>query len=286
MVLQPFYTDVQAHYDLSNDFYALFLDDSMTYSCAYFDPPNLSLAEAQRAKIKLSLDKCALQPGMTLLDIGCGWGATARYAAENYGVKVIGLTLSKAQYEYAAARSDGNNALHFRLCGWEEFDEPVDRIVSIGAFEHFRLERYPAFFQRCWSLLPADGRMLLHSIVHGNEESRLPGLPELDEAFIAYMKFVSKQIFPGGQVPPRELVIESAQQGRFTVERVHPLSRNYQKTLECWAMNLQAHREAAESLTSPEIVARYERYLSESAEHFRTGRVDVAQFTLVKRPAP
>lgn len=282
MALRPFYEDVQAHYDLSNEFYELFLDASMTYSCAYFEPKGITLEQAQQAKLKLSLDKCQLSPGDVLLDIGCGWGAAARYAAKHYGVRVIGLTLSQKQFEYAKKITDNNFGVEFRLQGWEEFDEPVDRIVSIGAFEHFRIERYPAFFSHCYRLLPPGGRMLLHTIVHGDESSRLPGLPELDEDFIRYMKFISKHIFPGGQVPPRGLVIQQAELAGFRVERVHPLSRNYQTTLECWAERLEANRDAAKSLTDAEVVERYLRYMRESAEHFRTGRVDVAQFTLVK----
>jgi cyclopropane-fatty-acyl-phospholipid synthase len=148
--LTPNYRQVQAHYDLSDDFFALFLDPSMTYSCAYFEREEMTLAEAQLAKIDLSLGKCDLRPGMRLLDIGCGWGAVIRRAAERYGVHAIGLTLSKNQHERAskmlADAPPSAGRAEVRLQGWEEFDEPVDRIVSIGAFEHFRRERYPAFF--------------------------------------------------------------------------------------------------------------------------------------------
>ncbi|HKB00714.1 MAG TPA: class I SAM-dependent methyltransferase, partial [Gemmataceae bacterium] len=102
--LQPFYQQVQAHYDLSNDFFSLFLDPSMTYSCAYFDPPDLDLAGAQRAKIDLALGKCDLRPGQCLLDIGCGWGSTIRRAVEGYGLRAVGLTLSRQQYDLARER--------------------------------------------------------------------------------------------------------------------------------------------------------------------------------------
>ena len=122
---RPFYEDVQSHYDLSDDFFRLFLDSSRTYSCAYFREEGMSLAEAQLAKIDLSLDKCDLRPGQTLLDIGCGWGATARRAAERYGVRVIGLTLSRNQQQHAASLAAGRPELEFRLQGWEEFDQPV-----------------------------------------------------------------------------------------------------------------------------------------------------------------
>jgi cyclopropane-fatty-acyl-phospholipid synthase len=149
--LQPFYDDVQAHYDLSDEFFRLFLDPTQTYSCAYFEREDMTLEEAQLAKIDLSLSKCDLRPGMRLLDVGCGWGATLRRAVEKYDVNVVGLTLSRNQYEHVSAMLNGldtGRTTEVRLQGWEEFDEPVDRIVSIGAFEHFTAPRYDDFFAR------------------------------------------------------------------------------------------------------------------------------------------
>src|SRR5687768_10442994 len=165
--LQPNFPDVQAHYDLSDEFFALFLDPTRTYSCAYFERDDMTLEEAQLAKIDLSLGKLGLKPGMTLLDIGCGWGATMMRAIEKYDVNVIGLTLSenqKAFVEGEFTRSRSARTKRILLNGWEEFDEPVDRIVSIGAFEHFGFERYDAFFAMAHSVLPDDGVMLLHTI--------------------------------------------------------------------------------------------------------------------------
>ena len=147
--MRPHFEEVQAHYDLSDDFFALFQDPSRTYSCAYFEPENLSLEQAQIAKIDLNLDKLDLKPGMTLLDIGCGWGATAKRAIEKYDVNVIGLTLSKNQQAFTQQLLDSidtDRTHRVLLHGWEEFDEPVDRIVSIEAFEHFGFDRYPDFF--------------------------------------------------------------------------------------------------------------------------------------------
>src|SRR5271167_4020308 len=131
--LTPKFADVQAHYDLSDDFFRLFLDPSQTYSCAYFKRPGLTLGEAQLAKIDLSLGKLGLQPGMTLLDVGCGWGATMRRAIEKYGVNVVGLTLSKnqaAHVQKSLDQMDNPRSKRVLLMGWEQFDEPVDRIVS------------------------------------------------------------------------------------------------------------------------------------------------------------
>ena len=148
--LTPFYDDVQAHYDLSDEFFELFLDPTRTYSCAYFERDDMTLEEAQRAKVDLALGKCDLQAGMTLLDVGCGWGSTMLRALDQYDVNVIGLTLSQNQHDHVASlleqRGNTGRSAEVRLQGWEDFDQPVDRIVSIGAFEHFRRERYDAFF--------------------------------------------------------------------------------------------------------------------------------------------
>jgi cyclopropane-fatty-acyl-phospholipid synthase len=145
--LEPHFDDVQAHYDLSDDFFRLFLDPTQTYSCAYFERDDMTLQEAQIAKIDLALGKLGLQPGMTLLDVGCGWGATMMRAAEKFDVNVIGLTLSRNQashVEQLIANSKSPRSKRVLLQGWEQFEqigEPVDRIVSIGAFEHFGHER-------------------------------------------------------------------------------------------------------------------------------------------------
>src|SRR3954470_6509161 len=160
--LTPHFEDVQSHYDLSDYFYRLFLDSTQTYSCAYFERDDMTLEEAQLAKIDLSLGKLGLRPGMTLLDIGCGWGATMRRAVERYDVNVIGLTLSENQLEYAEkalAAMDSPRSARVLLAGWEQFDEPVDRIVSIGAFEHFGNDRWDPFFAMTHAVLPDDGVM-------------------------------------------------------------------------------------------------------------------------------
>src|SRR3954447_10033138 len=142
--LTPHFENVQAHYDLSDEFFRLFLDPTQTYSCAYFERDDMTLHEAQIAKIDLALGKLNLEPGMTLLDIGCGWGGTAKRAIEKYDVNVVGLTLSKHQAAHVQKmfdQMDTPRSGRVLLEGWEKFQEPVDRIVSIGAFEHFGRRR-------------------------------------------------------------------------------------------------------------------------------------------------
>ena len=277
--LRPFYEDVQAHYDVSDDFYRLFLDESMTYSCAYFQRDDMTLGEAQQAKVDLSLGKCDLKPGMRLLDVGCGWGSTAIRAADHYGVRVVGLTLSKSQHQHDSKLAAGRDDVEFRLQGWEEFDEPVDRIVSIGALEHFRIERFAEFFRRCRKILPDDGRMMIHSIVHGNSESLQPGETDWDQQLLDYTRFMQKYIFPGGQVPPREMVQLHAQTEGFRVEQIESLRPHYARTLDEWASRLEASCDRAIELTSKEVYERYMRYLTQSAHYFRSGHCDVLQFT-------
>lgn len=281
--LRPFYENVQAHYDLSDEFFRLFLDPNMVYSCAFFERPDLTLEQAQLAKIDLSLGKCDLRPGMRLLDVGNGWGALGIRAATRWGARVIGLTLSRHQQQAATARAGAagvGDRVEFRLQGWEEFVEPVDRIVSIGAFEHFRRERYPAFFRRCRSLLPHDGILMLHSIIAGNAETLAPGQAWRDRDFLDYVRFIHARIFPGGEIPSREAVLVCAKANGFDVLHLQSLRPHYARTLDLWVANLVAARDRAAALTSPRVYEDYVRYLTQSAHYFRTGHNDVIQFTM------
>jgi cyclopropane-fatty-acyl-phospholipid synthase len=284
--MQPFFKQVQSHYDLSDEFFELFLDATRTYSCAFFEDPEATLEQAQMAKIDLSLGKCELIPGMTLLDIGCGWGATASRAAEKYGANVIGLTLSENQYQYCsdrASQSVNPNALQFRLQGWEEFNEPVDRIVSIGAFEHFRNSRHEAFFQRCREILPAEGIMMLHSIVTTSlADMRDQGI-EYTQEDVRFARFIRDEIFPGGQLCAPDRIKSFAQRSGFEVYHEQSLRLHYARTLEIWAEALAGAKEQAIELTSQTVYDRYQKYLTGCAEQFRKGTIDVMQFCL--RPA-
>ncbi|MDT5153563.1 MAG: cyclopropane-fatty-acyl-phospholipid synthase [Mycobacterium sp.] len=284
--LTPHFEDVQAHYDLSDDFFRLFLDPTMTYSCAYFDRlRDIPLEEAQTRKMDLALAKLGLRSGMTLLEIGCGWGSTLRRAIETYDVNVIGLTLSKNQAAYVQKAFDSMDTGRSRrvlLQGWEQFDEPVDRIVSIGAFEHFGYDRYDDFFDMAYGVLPDDGVMLLHTItmltVQQMAERDLPWSEEL----AGFNEFIATEIFPGGQLPPIEMVEYHASKEGFNLARRQSLQLHYARTLDHWAAALEAHQSEAIKIQSEEVYQRYMKYLTGCAKAFRSGHIDVNQFTLSK----
>jgi cyclopropane-fatty-acyl-phospholipid synthase len=283
--LEPFYEESQSIYDVSDDFFALFLGPTMGYTCSYFERDDMTLDEAQIAKFDLALGKLDLQPGMTLLDVGCGWGGALRRTVERFDVNVIGITLSRNQSEYSRkllASIPSARTAEIRLQGWEEFDEPVDRIVSIGAFEAFKAERYPAFFAKAYDILPADGRMLLHTILaHTQKFFRDNGI-KVTINDLKFMRFIGAEIFPGGQLPAAEDIEELAAGSGFTLERTQLLRSHYARTLDIWASNLEANREHAIAITTQEVYDRYMHYLTGCADFFRRGITNVGQFTLVK----
>ena len=283
--LRPHFEDVQAHYDLSDDFFQLFLDPTRTYSCAYFERDDMTLEEAQIAKIDLALGKLGLQPGMTLLEVGCGWGAAMLRALEKYDVDVVGLTLSKNQQAYVeqlVAASDSPRSKRVLLEGWERFQEPVDRIVAIGPLEHFGYDRYDDFFKFAYDALPDDGVMLLHTITIASAEEVEERNLKLTMTLVRFVKFIMDEIFPGARLPSVALVEEHATKAGFTVSRIQRLQLHYARTLDTWAAALEAHRDEAIAIQSEEVYDRYMKYLTGCAELFRDGYTNVCQFTLEK----
>jgi cyclopropane-fatty-acyl-phospholipid synthase len=277
--------DVQAHYDLSNEFFALFQDPTRTYSCAYFPREGMTLQEAQLAKLDLTLDKLGLEPGMTLLDVGCGWGSTMKRAIEKYDVNVVGLTLSKNQVEYCQQvldNLDTNRSGKVLLNDWAEFSEPVDRIVTIEALEHFGYERYNDFFKFAHNALPADGVMLLHSITGLPAKEILDRRLPLSFEMARFIKFIVTDIFPGGRLPTIERVEEHSARAGFQVTRNQSLQSDFARTLDFWAEALEAHKDEAIEMQSEEVYERYMKYLTGCAKAFRIGYVDCNQFTLEK----
>jgi cyclopropane-fatty-acyl-phospholipid synthase len=283
--LQPAYEDVQAHYDISNEFFGLFQDPTRTYSSAYFERDDMTLQEAQIAKIDLALGKLGLEPGMTLLDVGCGWASVMKRAVEKYDVNVVGLTLSKNQRalgQQILDQIDTSRSRQVRLLGWEEYEEPVDRIVSIEAFEAFPKSRYKAFFDLCNRIMPSDGRMVLQTIM-GHPLKRWPemGIP-ITMSDLRFMRFIAAEIFPGGSVPSDEDVVEYSSAAGFSVEKLQKITNDYVRTLDIWSQKLEAARDEAIAVTSTEVYDRYMRYLIGCSDFFQRNICEVGQFTLVK----
>jgi cyclopropane-fatty-acyl-phospholipid synthase len=283
--LRPYYEESQSIYDISDEFFALFLDPTMGYTCAYFERDDMTLEEAQNAKFDLALGKLNLEPGMTLLDIGCGWGGALQRAIQKFDVNVIGITLSRNQSEYSKAKLASiptKRTVEVRLQGWEEFEDKVDRIVSIGAFEAFKSDRWPAFFERAYNILPDDGRMLLHTILaHSQKQLHERGV-SLTMSDVRFTRFIYTEIFPGGQLPAQEDILKCADAAGFSVEKVQLLREHYERTLNMWAANLEANKEKAIALQSEEVYDRYMHYLTGCENFFRKGISNVGQFTLQK----
>ncbi|PRC44361.1 SAM-dependent methyltransferase [Mycobacterium sp. ITM-2017-0098] len=283
--MEPHFEEVQAHYDLSDEFFGLFQDPSRTYSSAYYERADMSLAEAQMAKIDLALRKLNLEPGMTLLDIGCGWGSVLQRAIETYDVNVVGLTLSRNQSKFAQELLDGidtDRSRRILLRGWEQFDEPVDRIVSIEAIEAFPQERYAPFFKMCSNALPGGGRMLIQAIL-GHPLKKWPemGIP-IVMSDLKFMRFIAKEIFPGGSVPSADNIKDLSAEAGFTLEETQFLNQDYVRTLDTWAEALEAHHDEAVAATSEEVYQRYMKYLTGCSDFFNRGISELGQFTLVK----
>jgi cyclopropane-fatty-acyl-phospholipid synthase len=169
-----------------------------------------------------------------------------------------------------------------RLQGWEEFEDKVDRIVTIGAFEAFKMERYAAFFDRAYNVLPNDGRMLLHTIsTYQWQQIPARGI-KLTMRDIRFARFIGTEIFPGGQLPAQKDIFEFAQDAGFSVEKVQLLQQHYERTLNIWAANLEANRERAIAIQSEEVYDRIMHYLTGCEDFFRKAISNVGQFTLVK----
>ena len=258
-----------AHYDTSNDFYRLWLDPSLTYSCAYFARDDESLEDAQMGKLDLAFAKVGLRPGHRLLDIGCGWGTAALRASERYGAEAVGLTVSKAQFELAQVRASGRSGVEFRLEPWETYHGECDRIVSFEALEHFTAAKYPAFFGRCRELLPENGRLLLQTITVGK--------PSRSFSLLRYAYFLHDQLFFRAELPRPEQVVQVAREAGLELVDLESLRPHYARTIEIWLENLERNREAAIKATDPKTYEMYIRYLTGAGRFHRTGETNVYQ---------
>jgi cyclopropane-fatty-acyl-phospholipid synthase len=277
--------DIEAHYDLSDEFFGLFQDPTRTYSSAYFVRDDMTLEEAQIAKVDLNLDKLDLRPGMTLLDIGCGWGTTMRRAVEKYDVNVIGLTLSKNQYARTQQVLDGidsNRTRQVLLRGWEDYSEPVDRIVSIEAFEHFGFENYDRYFKNTFNMMPDDGRMTVQSSVAYHPDNVHARGKKLTFETARFIKFILTEIFPGGRLPSTGMMVEHGEKAGFVVPEPLSLRDSYVKTLRIWGDALEANKDKAIAIQSEEVYERYMKYLRGCEHYFADEIIDVSLVTYLK----
>lgn len=268
------------HYDVSNDFYRLWLDENMVYSCAYFPSQQEGLVDAQNAKLDHILKKIMLQPGDRLLDIGCGWGALVMRAAQHYGAKAVGVTLSRKQYAYACervARAGLTTQVEIRLQDYrdiEDRDGLFDKITSVGMFEHVGLKHLPAYFRKIHTLLKDGGLLLNHGITSTDPGS---GASPLGAA-----KFIDKYVFPDGELPHISLALKDMQVAGLEMLDVECLRRHYARTLELWAQNYESQTARIRDLVDEPTFRIWRIYLTGCAYAFVQNWISLYQVLACK----
>ena len=266
---------VSYHYDLSNEFYSLWLDSDLVYSCAYFSDEQEDLYTAQQRKLDYLCRKLRLKRGERLLDIGCGWGGLVRYAAREYGVEATGITLSSEQARFCAERI-GKEGLadrcSVRICDYRDLQDRqgFDKVVSVGMFEHVGAGLLPVYFRTAAGLLKPGGVFLNHGIAMN------PGAPARPDTFS------DRYVFPDGDLLPLSTTLWSAERSGFEVRDVESLREHYALTLTRWSARLEANLAEARRLTDDMTCRIWRLYLAGSAHSFRSGRLNVYQTLLVK----
>jgi cyclopropane-fatty-acyl-phospholipid synthase len=271
---------ISHHYDVGNDFYRLLLGPSLVYSCAYFPGPTATLEQAQEAKLDLVCRKLDLQPGMRLLDVGCGWGSLALHAAARYGVSVTGVTISAAQAELAVRRvaeAGLADRVEIRLQDYREVhDGPFDAISSIGMAEHVGLAQLPLYAARLHALLRPGGRLLNHAIARGPAAG--PDRPDPGS-------FLTRYVFPDGELQPLATHVRVLEEAGFEVTDVEALRRHYALTCRAWVANLERRWDEAVRLSSAGRARVWRLYLAGSALAVEGHPVGVNQVLAIKPAA-
>ncbi len=268
---------ISYHYDRSNEFYRLFLDRQMVYSCAYFPTPETSLDDAQTAKLDYICRKLRLRPGETLLDIGCGWGGLVMHAVRHYGVKALGITLSTNQATYAreqiAAAGLGDQC-QVEILDYRDVQAPrggFDKIVSVGMFEHVGSARLRTYFDRVWHLLRPGGVFLNHGIALNSHVS-----------WAKVKSFITTYVFPDGELMPISTTLTAAEAAGFEVRDVESLREHYALTLRHWVHNLETHQAEARQNTDELTYRVWRLYMAGSSHAFVTGHNNLYQSLLLK----
>lgn len=259
--------NVAHHYDLSANLYDMFLDDDRQYSCAYFTDPDMSLEDAQIAKKMHIARKLRLEPGMRVLDIGCGWGGMALTLAQEFGVHVTGVTLSQEQHAYALKRVQDaglTDQIDIRLQDYRKVTETFDRVVSVGMFEHVGPRNYQEFFTHLDRLLTQDGVALIHTIAFNTP-------PQLTSPWI------TKYIFPGGHIPALSEITPNYESTTLDLSDLEVWRLHYAETLKHWHDRFETKTEEAKSLYDNTFVRMWRYYLKASEHTFRSGRQVVFQ---------
>lgn len=280
---------IQYHYDVGNDFYSLWLDQQMQYSCAYFPTGAEDLDAAQEAKMEHLCRKLRLKPGERLLDIGCGWGGLALYAARKYDVNVQGLTLSKNQLEYARhqiAVTNLGERVSVKLQDYRDLTaEAFDKIVSVGMFEHVGRAHLPEYFAHAYRLLKPGGLFLNHGISRrANMSAAWPSGWQtfVERNILGSGAFVWRYIFPDGELTPVSEVNALAEAAGFEVRDVENLREHYALTLRQWVNRLEARRTEAVKAAGSVTYRTWRLYMSASAHGFESGNLNVNQTLLAK----
>ena len=266
--------EVRSHYDIGNEFYRLWLDETMSYSCGYFKNAEDTLYDAQVNKADHILEKLQLQEGMTLLDIGCGWGFLLMRAAKKYGIKGTGITLSKEQYQKFSEdieREGLKDRLQVELMDYRDLKHSgvqFDRVVSVGMLEHVGRGNYELFMENAEAVLKPEGLFLLHYISAQKEHEGDP--------------WIKKYIFPGGTIPSLREIIDILPEYEFHVLDIESLRRHYNRTLLCWRENFLKHRAEIARMQGEEFTRMWELYLASCAATFNNGIIDLHQILTSK----
>jgi cyclopropane-fatty-acyl-phospholipid synthase len=271
--------DAQAisyHYDLSPDFYRLWLDEGMTYSCAYFDSAGEDLETAQKRKLDYICRKLRLKAGERLLDIGCGWGGLVLHAARHYGVEAHGITLSRSQAAVAndrIRRAGLSDRCHVEVLDYREVQEPYgfDKLVSVGMFEHVGEDRLPDYFAQAWRLLRPGGVFLNHGI-SSSLAHPLPDGPS----------FIDRYVFPDFALLPVTDTLRLAEMTGFEVRDLESLREHYSMTLDQWVLRLEKHREKACRITNEMTYRTWRLYMAGCSHAFKLGQLNIYQALLSK----
>ncbi|QOG10627.1 cyclopropane-fatty-acyl-phospholipid synthase family protein [Leuconostoc sp. LN180020] len=264
--------DVQSHYDIGNDFYEMWLDPTLTYSCAYFASEEDSLEAAQWNKVRHILNKLHAQEGETLLDIGCGWGTLIFTAAKEYHLEATGVTLSQEQYDYVSQKiiDEGlEGRVHVYLKDYRELTETYDHVTSVGMFEHVGKENLATYFEQVNARLVDNGTALIHGITGQHDGAGVDA-------------WINKYIFPGGYIPNIAENVNHIMQASLQIDDIEPLRRHYQRTLEMWTKNFHDVEESVIAKYGERFYRMWDLYLQACASSFESGNIDVVQYLLTK----